>query len=110
MARRGGQFHVEVELARGPTAPFRRKEIALSEPLEEGRLYMTVPGGERALQLNDLILLRAAPRSASYTCYFYNRREQAGVRLVAYQYAEESSVVEEVPTLMGFLEEFAGAV
>ncbi len=107
MARRDGRFHIEVELARGPTAPFRRKEIVLAEPLDEGRLYLTVLDGERALPLNDLIVVRAAPRSASYTCYFYSRREESGIRMVAYQYADKSSVVEEVPGIRRLLADFA---
>ncbi len=108
MARRQGRFHVDVELARGPTAPFRRKEIILREPVDEKRLYLTVMNTERALPLNDLVVLRPAPAGAHYTCYFYNRREPSGIRMVSYQYAEESSVIDDVPGVVGLLADFAG--
>jgi len=107
MAHRQGSFYVNVEVAIGPATPFRQVEIRLAEPLEEGRLYLTPVDGDRSLLLNELILLKQAPRSANYTSYFYSRREALGFRLVAYQYAEESSVVEEVPGIDRLLREFA---
>lgn len=80
-----------------------------AEPLDEGALYVTTIGAEQALRLGHLIVLRPAPAGAGYTCYFYNRREPAGVRLIAYQYAVEASVVDEVPELERFLTDFAAA-
>ncbi|HVM14210.1 MAG TPA: hypothetical protein VM287_07760 [Egibacteraceae bacterium] len=108
MAQRRGRFYINVELARGPVTPFRQREIELAEPLEEGRLYLTPLEGARALLLNELIMLRQAPRSANYTSYFYSRREASGLRLIAYQYAEENSVIEEVPGIERLLKEFVG--
>lgn len=108
MRLRSGRFHVQVELARGPTAPFRQREIVLSEPLDEDHLYLTVMDGDRALPLNDLIVLRPAPRSESYTCYFYNRLEASGMRMVTYQYADESSLLDDLPGIRELLADFAG--
>lgn len=107
MARRDGKYHVDVELVRGPTAPFRRKEVIFTEAMDEGALYLTTLGAEEALRLNSLIVLRSAPTGATYTCYFYNRREGDGMRMIAYQYADESSVIDSLPELEGLLADFA---
>jgi hypothetical protein len=95
MARRGGRFYVDVEVATGRVTPFRKDIIQLVEPLDEGRLYLVVPRGQQALPLNQMIVFRYAPRTRQYTCYFYNRREGNGLRLVSYQYADENAVVEQ---------------
>jgi hypothetical protein len=103
MTRRGGRFHVDVEVATGRVTPFRKDIIQFVEPLDEGRLYLVVPRGEQALPLNHMIVFRYAPRTQQYTCYFYNRREGNGLRLVTYQYADENSVVEQGLDVEGLL-------
>jgi SAM-dependent methyltransferase len=103
MARRAGRFHVDVELASGRVAPFRKDTVQLVEPLDEGRLYVLADGGVQALPLNQLIVLRHAPQRQQYTCYFYNRREADGLRYVAYQYADENSVLMQPPDVASLL-------
>ncbi len=108
MARRDGKYHVEVEVATGPTAPFIREELVLDDALDDGGLYLTVIDGEQALKLLDFVVLRPAPRSANYTCYFYSRREAEGVRMISYQYAEENSVIDDLPSVDSLLAGMAG--
>ena len=44
--------------------------------------------------------LRAAPSSAQYTTYFYNRTEGARVRMVSYQYGPDSEVQDDLQTFL----------
>jgi hypothetical protein len=92
----------------GPDRPPPASRDRACRTVEEGRLYLTLQGGERTVALRNLIVLRAARRSAHYTCYFYNRVDGSGVRLIAYQYADEASVVDDVPDIRGLLATFAG--
>lgn len=44
--------------------------------------------------------LRAAPSSAHFTTYFYNRTEGRSVRMVSYQYGPESELQDDVNSLL----------
>lgn len=109
MAMRSGRFLVDVEVATGPVAPFRSETVELAEPLGEDGLYLLVDGQDHAIRLVPMVVLAAAPQNQSYTCYFYSRREPAGMRLVAYQYANENSVVQPAPEIELLLQSFQQA-
>jgi len=94
--KRQGTTHQTVELAVGPNAPFRQDEFEVGDLMEEGELYLCADGALQPLPLQHLVVLRSAPSSAQYTCYFYNRRDGDQVRLVAYQLADQSEVTENV--------------
>lgn len=56
----------------------------------DGELYLVREGSQSPLRLGQFVQLRAAPGSAQYTSYFYNRTEGNSVRMVSYQYGPES--------------------
>ena len=59
----------------------------------DGELYLVREGSQSPLRLGQFVQLRAAPRNAQYTTYFYNRTEGTSVRMVSYQHgpAERSA-------------------
>lgn len=60
----------------------------------EDHLYLVRDGSRFPLKLGQFVQLRAAPRTAQYTSYFYNRTDHGNVRLVTYQHGPESEVKE----------------
>jgi hypothetical protein len=89
-------FVQDVEVAIGPNAPFLQRQMTLSSPMMKGRLYLAATGAERALPLAQLVVLRPTPGANQYTCYFYNRLEPNGVRLVSYQVTEPEEITEQL--------------
>ena len=58
----------------------------------DGELYLVREGAQSPLRLVPFVQLRAAPRNAQYTTYFYNRTEGPSVRMISYQHGPESEV------------------
>ncbi|MFE7152860.1 hypothetical protein [Streptomyces sp. NPDC057636] len=58
----------------------------------DGALYLVRDGSQSPLRRSQFVQLRASPRNAQYTSYFYNRTERTRVRMVSYQYGPESEV------------------
>jgi type I restriction enzyme M protein len=90
--KRHGDVVQKVELAVGPNTPFRQAEIRVGELMEKGELYLTTEGAAQPLPLEHLLILRSSPDGARYTCYFYNRTDKSGVRLISYQSADQSDL------------------
>lgn len=84
------------EVAVGTRAPFKRQEFEVGEPMMQGELYLARDGAQTPLKIGPFVLLRAAPSSAHYTTFFYNRRDGKNVRLVSYQYSSVSELEEDV--------------
>ena len=89
-----GLFIGSVQRITGTRTPFAANETESSEPLVEGQLYFKSPDERRSLKLLPLIKVMASPRAAQNACYFYNRRDQDGVRFVSYHFEEEAEVRE----------------
>ena len=62
----------------------------------DGELYLVRDGSQSPLRLGHFVQLRAAPSSAQFTSYFYNRTEGSSVRMVSYQYGPESELQDDV--------------
>lgn len=80
------------EVAVGTRSPFRTADFSVGEPMIDGELYLVREGALSPLRLVPFVQLRAAPRNAQYTTYFYNRTEGPSVRLISYQYGPESEL------------------
>lgn len=74
-----------VEVAMGTRSPFRVQDFRIGDLMIDGELYLVRDGSQSPLRLGQFVQLRAAPRDAQYTSYFYNRTEGDTVRLVSYQ-------------------------
>lgn len=97
----------EAEVAVGTRSPFVTKEFRVGDAMLDGALYLVRDGSPAPLRLGQFVQLRAAPREAQYTSYFYNRTEGASVRMVSYQYGPESEVGDDAER---FRDEFGALV
>lgn len=84
------------EVAVGTRTPFAAREFAVGEHMYDDELYLVRDGSQSPLRLGHFVQLRAAPSSAHFTTFFYNRTEGSSVRLVSYQYGPESELQDEV--------------
>ncbi|GAA1997065.1 HsdM family class I SAM-dependent methyltransferase [Brevibacterium samyangense] len=87
------------EVAVGTRTPFAAREFAVGEHMYEDELYLVRDGSQSPLRLGHFVQLRAAPSSAQFTTYFYNRTEGTSVRMVSYQYGPESELQDDVESL-----------
>lgn len=102
--RREGRVQ-SAEVAVGTRSPFKVNDFRVGEEMIDGDLYLVRDGSQSPLRLGHFVQLRAAPRDAQYTTYFYNRTEGAIVRMVSYQHGPESEIQDDVE---GFRSEFGG--
>jgi hypothetical protein len=84
------------EVAIGTRSPFRTANFSVGEAMIDGELYLVREGSQSPLRLAQFVQLRAAPRNAQYTTYFYNRTEGNRVRMVSYQHGPESELQDDV--------------
>jgi len=84
------------EVAVGTRSPFVTKDFRVGDAMLDGELYLVRDGSQSPLRICQFVQLRAAPRNAQYTSYFYNRTEGANVRMVSYQYGPESELEDDV--------------
>lgn len=87
------------EVAVGTRTPFALREFAVGEHMIDDELYLVREGSQSPLRLGRFVQLRAAPSSAQFTTYFYNRTEGTSVRMVSYQYGPESELQDDVKNL-----------
>lgn len=101
-AKRGRDGLVQTaEVAVGTRSPFITKSLSVGDLMMDGELYLVKEGSQSPLPLARFVQLRAAPRGAQYTSYFYNRSDGASVRMVSYQYGPESELQDDVENFRG---------
>ena len=93
------------EVALGTRSPFATRVFSVGDLMVDGELYLVRDGSQSPLRLGQFVQLRAAPLTAQYTSYFYNRMEGATVRMVSYQYGPETELRDD---LASFRDEFGG--
>ena len=102
--RRDGRTQ-SAEVALGTRSPFKTGTFRVGDEMIDGDLYLVRDGSRSPLRLGEFVQLRAAPRDAQYTTYFYNRTEGASVRMVSYQHSPESEIRDDAD---GFRSTFGG--
>lgn len=95
------------EVAMGTRTPFAAREFSVGEHMFDDELYLVREGSQSPLRLGHFVQLRAAPSSAQFTTYFYNRTEGTRVRMVSYQYGPESELQDDVESLRADFGELA---
>ncbi|MGO2718473.1 MAG: HsdM family class I SAM-dependent methyltransferase [Brevibacterium aurantiacum] len=95
------------EVAMGTRTPFAAREFAVGELMVDDELYLVREGSQSPLRLGHFVQLRAAPSSAQFTTYFYNRTEGTNIRMVSYQYGPESELQDDVESLRADFGELA---
>jgi serine/threonine protein kinase len=81
-----GVFNLTAIDLTGTNAAFRKKQVKLSHPLDDGSLYILNDGSAQALALEPLIRIIPDHNTGEDACYFYNRLEGDKVRWVSYHY------------------------
>ncbi|NHT16766.1 N-6 DNA methylase [Cellulomonas sp. IC4_254] len=87
------------QVAVGTRTPFAAREFTVGDLMFEDELYLVRDGSQSPLRLGHFVQLRAAPSSAQFTTYFYNRTEGTSVRMVSYQYGPETEIRDDVARL-----------
>ncbi|WP_284982444.1 N-6 DNA methylase [Arthrobacter sp. efr-133-TYG-118] len=107
-AKRGHNGIVQsAEVAVGTRSPFASRDFNVGDVMLDGELYLARDGSQSPLRLGQFVQLRAAPSSAQYTSYFYNRTEGSSIRMVSYQYGPESELSDKVDS---FRDDFGALV
>ncbi|MCA0180983.1 MAG: SAM-dependent methyltransferase [Actinobacteria bacterium] len=91
---RRGELLQEVELVMGTNVPFRPDSFTVGAIMDEGELYLATDGCAQPVPLSQLIVLRSAPASDRFACYFFNRADAAEVRMVSYQTTDTGEITE----------------
>ena len=84
-----GVFNLTAIDLTGTNAAFRKKQIKLSHPLDDGSLYLLNDGSSQALALEPLIRIIPDHNTGEDACYFFSRLEGDQVRWVSYHYRGE---------------------
>lgn len=95
------------EVAMGTRTPFAAREFAVGELMVDDELYLVREGSQSPLRIGHFVQLRAAPSSAQFTTYFYNRTEGTSIRMVSYQYGPESELQDDVESILADFGELA---
>jgi hypothetical protein len=103
--RTRGVNRVSVELIVGTRDTFPTPTHELVDLLDTESLYILEPETHRALEFLPFVRMLPAPTAARIACYFFNRREPAGIRWVSYTYEPESSKTDRDERLEVFLGE-----
>ena len=85
---RRGEIRQDVEMVMGTNVPFRPASLVVGSIMEAGELYLATDGCAQLVPLSHLIVLRSAPASDRFACYFFNRADADSVRMVSYQTTE----------------------
>jgi len=91
---RRGQLRQEVELVMGTNVPFRPDAFTVGKIMDEGELYLATDGCAEPMPLCHLVVLRSAPASDRFACYFFNRADSSNVRMVSYQTTDTGEINE----------------
>jgi hypothetical protein len=90
-----GEFVGTAKVVMGTRTPFLTAEVTTGEPMEDNTLHLKDTSSDRALPLIPLIKIMPSPRTEENACYFFNRLQQSGVRMVSYHYESEAEVTAE---------------
>lgn len=97
MKKLQGVYHVTASRIMGPTTPFEKCELKLSEDPESGGLGLVGDQESSCLELLPFVRVMASPSTATNACYFFNREEKKGLRFVSYHFEAESEVTDSFP-------------
>jgi hypothetical protein len=92
---------VDCEVLMGPTTPFITKQMRVNENLKKGNLYLLSEEG--STKIAPLIQMNSSPVEIRNTCYFYNRTEPDGIRLVSYHLAMQNEWKDDSDQLLAML-------
>lgn len=88
----GGMLEYKVKRIMGTRTPFETVERRTIIGMEDERLHLLSPDGDRALELIPFIRVMPSPKAESNACYYYNRKQGDHQRYVSYHFESESEI------------------
>jgi len=88
-----GLFNWNCQLLKGSRTTFLEKELQFINPIDIKDLYLYEQGSNEALKLLPFVKMLAGPETKMDACYFYNRIDKEGVKMVSYYFDEDSEVI-----------------
>lgn len=88
----GGMLEYKVKRIMGTRTPFETVERRTITGMEDERLHLLGPDGDRALELIPFIRVMPSPKTESNACYYYNRKQGDHQRYVSYHFESESEI------------------
>ncbi|PTJ47149.1 hypothetical protein [Mammaliicoccus sciuri] len=87
-----GLFHLNCQLLKGSRTTFLEKDLQFINPIDIKDLYLHEEGNHEALKLLPFVKMLAGPETKMDACYFYNRIDKDGVKMISYYFDEDSEV------------------
>lgn len=88
-----GLFSLNCQLLKGSRTTFLEKEIQFINPIDIKDLYLHEEGNCEALKLLPFVKMLAGPETKMDACYFFNRIDKDGVKMVSYYFDEDAEVI-----------------
>jgi hypothetical protein len=92
---RAGVFSYSARRIMGSRTPFQSIDLTLAEGMDDGHLHLWSPDETRTLKLLPFIKVMPSPKTEENACYFYNRKQDGGIRFLSYYFESDSDVVQE---------------
>jgi hypothetical protein len=108
MEKKGRVYTQQVILVMGDRTPFRAATVELFAPLDTGTLALVSEDASDSLPLLPFVSLMSGPRTAVNACYYYNRIEGTGVRMVSYHHEHEDALVGDFAEVRAALDRMVG--
>ena len=89
---RKGVFENEIATLKGSNSEFLKESRVMTAWLDVESLYIINGDQGAALKLLPLIQMGASLGAAKNACYFFNRTDRDGTRLVSYHFADKSEI------------------
>jgi len=97
-------FETTCKLLQGTRSKFNQIQVLTSSTLNKEKLHLIHENQFIGMEILPFIQMRPSPKTEHNACYFYNRIDDKGVRLVSYHYEQESEVYDKVETISPYLE------
>lgn len=88
-----GLFHLNCQVLKGSRTTFFEKKIQFINPIDIKDLYLHEEGNHEALKLLPFVKMLPGPETKMDACYFYNRIDKDGVKMVSYYFDEDAEVI-----------------
>src|SRR5699024_12835609 len=85
-------FHKNCPSSKGSRSTFVEEQLEFIKPIDIKNLYLYENANVEALKLLPFIKMRAGPETQMDACYFYNKIDKNGVKMVSYYFDQESEV------------------
>jgi len=90
---RNGIAEYDVRRLMGTKTPFVQVNRESVDQLDEDKLYLLDPNGDRALGVLPFVRMMPSPRTEQNACYFFNRIQDGKCRYISYYFDDDPDLV-----------------